>query len=301
MQRIAAPAIVPGERLRAAHAAEPGGEDRPPARGRASRSASPPRRRTSGTCPGGCPACRCRSTSPAVIWPNIVSPSASSRRNSSHVAHFGTSSEFAISTRGAFSCVVKMPTGLPDCTSSVSSAPSSSSAPTIARSASWIARRLAGAAVHDELLRLLRDLGVEVVQQHPQRRLGRPLPRVQLRAARRADRARGRRTSASTRAASVSVALIAALRSPPRPPRRASRRGSQSRPLRCPPRASGRRAAAATARVPPRASRARRLRARAARGTPRACAPASSSIASARSQFASTCHAFSPAALPIDT
>ena len=32
-----------------------------------------------------------------------------------------------------------------------------------------------------------------------------------------------------------------------------------------------------------------------------ACAPASSSIASARSEFASTCHAFRPEALPIDT
>ena len=52
--------------------------------------------------------------SPAVIWPNIVSPSASSRRNSSQVAQRGTSSEFAISTRGAASCVRKTPTGLPD-------------------------------------------------------------------------------------------------------------------------------------------------------------------------------------------
>ena len=32
-----------------------------------------------------------------------------------------------------------------------------------------------------------------------------------------------------------------------------------------------------------------------------ACAPASNSIASARSQFASTCHAFRPDAFPIDT
>ncbi len=51
----------------------------------------------------------------------MVSPSDSSRRNSSQVAHCGTSSEFAISTRGAHSWVRITPTGLPDCTSSVSS------------------------------------------------------------------------------------------------------------------------------------------------------------------------------------
>ena len=50
-----------------------------------------------------------------------------------------------------------------------------------------IARRLAGASVDDELLRALRDLGIEVVQQHPERRFGRPRPRVQLRPAGRAD------------------------------------------------------------------------------------------------------------------
>ena len=43
----------------------------------------------------------------------MVSPSASSRRNSSQVAHCGTSSELAISTRGAHSCVRITPTGLP--------------------------------------------------------------------------------------------------------------------------------------------------------------------------------------------
>ena len=34
------------------------------------------RRRRSRTCPAGCPACRCRSSEPAVIWPYIVRPSA---------------------------------------------------------------------------------------------------------------------------------------------------------------------------------------------------------------------------------
>src|SRR5581483_1650344 len=45
----------------------------------------------------------------------------------------------------------------------------------------------AGAAVDDERLRVLGDLGVEVVEEHPERRLGRPGPRVELRAPRRVD------------------------------------------------------------------------------------------------------------------
>ncbi len=51
------------QRLRAAHAAETGGQDRAAAAGRRCRSASRPPPRTSGRCPGGCPACRCRSSS----------------------------------------------------------------------------------------------------------------------------------------------------------------------------------------------------------------------------------------------
>ena len=42
----------------------------------------------------------------------------------SQVAQCGTSSELAISTRGALACVLKRATGLPDCTTSVSSLPS---------------------------------------------------------------------------------------------------------------------------------------------------------------------------------
>ena len=45
------------------------------------------------------------------------------------------------------------------------------------------------AAVDDELLRVLGDLGVEVVEEHSQRRLGLPGACVQRRPARRADRA----------------------------------------------------------------------------------------------------------------
>ena len=50
-----------------------------------------------------------------------------------------------------------------------------------------IARGLARAAVDDERLRVLGDLGIEVVEQHPQRRLRLPRARVQLRPARRAN------------------------------------------------------------------------------------------------------------------
>src|SRR4051794_23632921 len=62
----------------------------------------------------------------------MVSPSASSRRNSSQVAQSPTRFEFAISTRGAHSCVCSTPTGRPDCTSIVSSSLSVVSVRTIA-------------------------------------------------------------------------------------------------------------------------------------------------------------------------
>ena len=71
-------------------------------------------------------------------------------------------------------CVRKTPTGLPLWTSSVSSSPRVSSERTIARRQSWFRAALPGAAVDDELGRPLGDLRVEVVQQHPQRRLRLP-------------------------------------------------------------------------------------------------------------------------------
>ena len=52
----------------------------------------------------------------------MASPFLSSSLKWSHVAQCGTRLELAISTRGAHSCVRNTPTGLPDCTSSVSSA-----------------------------------------------------------------------------------------------------------------------------------------------------------------------------------
>ena len=74
-----------------------------------------------------------------------------------------------MSTRGAHSCVRKTPTGLPDWTSSVSSSSSVAQLATIASKASQLRAALPGAAVDDELVGALGDLGVEVVHQHPQR------------------------------------------------------------------------------------------------------------------------------------
>src|ERR1700686_4563318 len=65
----------------------------------------------------------------------MVSPIASSRQNSSHVAQRGTRSELASSTRGAISCGRATPTGFPDCTSSVSSSRRSRSVATMASKA----------------------------------------------------------------------------------------------------------------------------------------------------------------------
>ena len=51
----------------------------------------------------------------------MIKPSRSSSQNVSQVAQRGTSKLLAINTRGAYSCVRKMPTGFPDWTRSVSS------------------------------------------------------------------------------------------------------------------------------------------------------------------------------------
>ncbi len=52
-----------------------------------------------------------------------------------------------------------------------------------------VARRPADAAIDHQLLRALGDLGIEIVHQHPERRLGLPAPCVELPAPRRADHA----------------------------------------------------------------------------------------------------------------
>ena len=96
----------------------------------------------------------------------------------------------AIRTRGAHGCVRTTPTGLPDWTSSVSS-PSSAAelADDRVEGLPAIARGPAGAAVDDEVVGVLGDLRVEVVHEHPERRLLLPAAAAELAAARGADRA----------------------------------------------------------------------------------------------------------------
>src|SRR6185436_4878894 len=67
-----------------------------------------------------------------------MSPFFSSSRKCSHVVHLPTRFEFAIKTRGASRCVRTIPTGLPDCTRSVSSSSSSLSALTMASNAAQL-------------------------------------------------------------------------------------------------------------------------------------------------------------------
>ena len=97
-----------------------------------------------------------------------------------------------MSTRGASACVLNTPTGLPDWISSVSSSPSSLQRRDDRVEALPVARGAADAAVDDELLRILGDLGIEVVLDHPQRGFGEPA----LRGARRCRAARGSTRSA---------------------------------------------------------------------------------------------------------
>ena len=111
------------QRLGAAHPAEPGGQ-RHASRAATRRNAGEPPRRTSRTSPGGCPACRCRSTSPRSSGRTSSGPRRSSSRKTSQVAHLPTRFELAMRTRGAHGWVRTTPTGLPDWTSSVSSSAS---------------------------------------------------------------------------------------------------------------------------------------------------------------------------------
>ena len=74
-----------------------------------------------------------------------------------------------MSTRGASGCVRNLPTALPDWTSSVSSPSSARSSRTMTSKHVPDARGLAGAAVDDEVVGPLGDLGVEVVVEHAER------------------------------------------------------------------------------------------------------------------------------------
>ena len=190
------------EGLGAAHPAEPGGENRPPAQVRTSRSASRPRPRTSGTCPGGFPGCRCRSSSrrSSGRTSSALAPRGAGTRPRSPSGAPAASSRSAPAARRG--CVRKTPTGFPLWTSSVSSSPSSSSERTMRLERVVASGGLAGAAVDDELLGLLGDLGVEVVEEHPQRSLGLPRARVQRRPARARESSVRSPQSSSTRASS---------------------------------------------------------------------------------------------------
>ena len=97
----------------------------------------------------------------------------------------------ASSTRGASAWVGKMPTGLPDWISRVSSSPRLLQRFEDRVVAVPVARGAADAAVDDEFRRVLGDVGIEVVLQHPVRRFGQPGLAVQLAAARGADGAAG--------------------------------------------------------------------------------------------------------------
>src|SRR5580693_5539350 len=90
-----------------------------------------------------------------------MSPLRSSSLKCSQVAQCGTRLELAMSTRGASGWVRNTPTGLPDCTSSVSSASS-------------VLRGAADAAVNHELLGTLCHLRVEVVHEHAHGRFRQP-------------------------------------------------------------------------------------------------------------------------------
>ena len=86
-------------------------------------------------------------------------------------------------TRGAHAWVRKMPTGLPDWTSSVSSFSRRLQGGDDGVEGLPVAGRLAGAAVDHEVLGALGDLGVEVVHEHAQGRLLLPALAGELRAA----------------------------------------------------------------------------------------------------------------------
>ena len=75
---------------------------------------------------------------------------------------------------GASAWVRNTPTGLPDCTSSVSSASSRLQRGDDGVETVPVTRRPADAAIDHQFLRTLRHGGVQVVHQHAQRRLGEP-------------------------------------------------------------------------------------------------------------------------------
>ena len=143
-------------------------------------------RRTSRTCPARCPGCRCRSSEPAVIWPNIIRPWRSSSLKCSQVAQCGTRFEFAMQHARRILVRAEHADRLAGLDQQRLVGVERAQRLDDAIEAFPVARRAADAAVDDQLVRILRDLGVEIVHQHAQRRFGQPALRCALRAARRA-------------------------------------------------------------------------------------------------------------------
>ena len=162
-----------GQRLRAAHAAEAAGQD-PAALEIAAVMLAAQLRRRSRRCPARCPGCRYRSRSRRSSGRTSSGPWRSSSRKCSQVAQCGTRLELAISTRGASVWVRNTPTGLPDWISSVSSSFRRLQRLDDAVEALPVARGAADAAIDHQLVRVLRHVGIQVVHQHAQRRLGQP-------------------------------------------------------------------------------------------------------------------------------
>ncbi len=183
------------QRLRAAHAAEAGGDDETAGEA-CRRSAGARTRRGSRRCPAGCPACRCRSTSrpsSGRTWSGRALRAAGTRRPS---PTWGRAASWRSAPAARPRGCGRPPPACP--TARAASRPR----PAAAAWRRW--RRTppscappAGAAVDDQLLRVLRHLGIEVVHQHAQRRLLLPAAAGELAAARRAhftrtDSRRGR-------------------------------------------------------------------------------------------------------------
>ena len=142
-------------------------------------------------CPARCPGCRCRSSCRPSSGRTSSGRDARDRGSFPRSPTPARAAQFAISTRGAPGCVWKTPTGLPDCTSSVSSCSSDRQRPDDRVERRPVARRLARSAVDDEIVGPLGDLGIEIVHQHPQRGFLRPAFAGQRGASWRSDGAGG--------------------------------------------------------------------------------------------------------------
>jgi hypothetical protein len=153
------------QRLRAAHAAQAGGED-PAARPGCRRSAACRLRQRSRRCPARCPGCRCRSSCRRSSGRTSSGPCGRAREVFPGGPLGHQVAELASSTRGASAWVRNTPTGLPLCTSRVSSGRSWRRLFEDGLEAVPVARGLADAAVDHQRVGVFGHLGVQVVLQH---------------------------------------------------------------------------------------------------------------------------------------